>query len=147
MKRIADIRPGDIFTNETLMRIFHCSPQGGMRKSNKTNTLVIVSNHVKSIYDDRWVGDILYYTGMGTEGDQDFYKAQNKTLFYSGSNDISVHLFEVFIDTQYTYIGKVALAEQPFYENQPDVKVICEKSVCFQLKSSMENNHSLKKSF
>lgn len=50
--------------NAELCEVFGCSPQGGMRRSHKTNTLVIVSNHIKSIYDDRWVGDVLYYTGM-----------------------------------------------------------------------------------
>lgn len=120
MEEIANLRPGQILSNYNLTTIFLCSPQGGMRKSNKTNSLVIVSNHVESIYDDRWVGDTLFYTGMGTKGDQSFDFMQNKTLFNSDSNGVSVYLFEVFVDTQYTYIGKVALAEEPFYEVQPD---------------------------
>lgn len=38
-----------------------------MRRSKATNTLVLVSNHVESVYDDRWEGDIFHYTGMGLE--------------------------------------------------------------------------------
>lgn len=62
--------PGAKLNNTELCEAFGCSPQGGMRRSHKTNTLVIVSNHIKSIYDDRWGGDILHYTGMGSKGDQ-----------------------------------------------------------------------------
>lgn len=134
MEKIADIKPGDIFTNETLMNIFLCSSQGGMRKSNKTNTLVIVINQIKSIYEDRWEEDILLYTGMGAVGDQDFHRAQNKTLYYSGSNDISIHLFETWVKNQYVYIGKVALAKQPFYEDQPDVNGNMRKVCVFPIK-------------
>ena len=44
--------------NSRLCEIFRCSPQGGMRRSKQTNTLVIVSNHVESIYEDRWDASI-----------------------------------------------------------------------------------------
>ncbi|ULQ60284.1 HNH endonuclease [Brucepastera parasyntrophica] len=115
-----DLIPGTIISNNKLVSIFHCSPQGGMRKSKKTNSLVIVSSHINSIYNDRWVGDILYYTGMGTVGDQNFDFMQNKTLFNSDSNGITVYLFEVFIEKEYIFIGKVVLAKPPFLEKQPD---------------------------
>ena len=38
---------------------------GGMRRSLTTNSLVIVSDHTKELYDDKWVDDVLHYTGMG----------------------------------------------------------------------------------
>ncbi len=120
MEKIDDLIPGKIIRNDELATIFRCSTQGGMRKSNKTNSLVIVSNHVESIYDDKWIGKTLYYTGMGTKGDQSFHFMQNKTLFNSRSNGVSVYLFEVFVEKQYTYIGKVALINDPFFEEQPD---------------------------
>ena len=65
-----------------LTETFQCSTQGGMRRSHETNTLIIVSNHLKSIYKDRWDGEAgtLHYTGMGTQGDQELSFAQNKTL-------------------------------------------------------------------
>ena len=43
---------------------------GGMRYSKTTNILVIVSDYVKGIYHDKWVGGALHYTGMGKNGDQ-----------------------------------------------------------------------------
>ena len=47
------LNKGDIIKNEELVEIFKCSTQGGMRRSHKTNTLVLVSNHIKSIYSDK----------------------------------------------------------------------------------------------
>lgn len=61
---------GTILDNKKLCELFLCSPQGGMRKSNRTNTLVLITNHLNSIYNDIWKDDILYYTGMGQLGDQ-----------------------------------------------------------------------------
>ncbi|MFX7296788.1 HNH endonuclease, partial [Acinetobacter baumannii] len=65
------LKPGAILNNAELCEYFLCSPQGGMRRSHKTNTLIIVSNHVESIYEDQWIGDELHYTGMGQVGDQE----------------------------------------------------------------------------
>ncbi|MGF9907081.1 hypothetical protein [Brevibacillus porteri] len=39
-----------------------------MRRALKTNSLIIVSNHVESLYDDRWINDVLHYTGTGRRG-------------------------------------------------------------------------------
>jgi len=111
---------GEIIDNDRLREVFKCSTQGGMRRSRDTNTLVLVSNHVKSVYGDRWIGDTLHYTGMGLVGDQDLNGAQNKTLNESSSNGVGVHLFEVFVDKEYTYQGQVRLAGAPYQERQPD---------------------------
>lgn len=102
------------------MNYFPVQLGGGMRRSHKTNTLVIVSNHIKSIYDDRWIDDTFHYTGMGTIGNQSLTFAQNKTLNESDNNGISVHLFEVFVEKEYTYIGPVELSGEPYFEKQPD---------------------------
>jgi 5-methylcytosine-specific restriction protein A len=91
-----------------------------MRRSRGTNTLVLVSNHVKSVYGDRWISDTLHYTGMGLVGDQDLNKTQNKTLNESSTNGVGVHLFEVFVDKEYTYQGQVRLEGVPYQERQPD---------------------------
>ncbi|WP_249746311.1 HNH endonuclease [Pseudomonas rhodesiae] len=114
--------PGSNLNNDDLIRHFLCSPQGGMRRSNRTNTLVIVSNHVASIYDDRWVDDVLHYTGMGQVGSQSLGFNQNRTLNESGSNGVCVHLFEVFTAKTYTYIGEVVLTDKPYQEMQFDVE-------------------------
>jgi hypothetical protein len=42
---------------------------GGMRRSLKTNTLVLISDRTK-LYKDRWENGIFHYTGMGRKGDQ-----------------------------------------------------------------------------
>ena len=88
------LKIGEEINNDRLCKIFLCSGQGGMRKSNKTNTLVIVSKHVGRIYDDRWIGETLHYTGMGLEGDQEIHLSQNKTLSQSKTNGVDLHLFE-----------------------------------------------------
>ena len=114
--------PGSNLHNNEVAASFLCSTQGGMRRSKRTNTLLIVSNHVASIYDDRWVDDVLHYTGMGQFGDQSLETQQNRTLNKSGTNGVAVHLCEVFTARTYTYIGEVVLADEPYQEKQPDVE-------------------------
>jgi len=109
-----------VIDNNQLTDIFRCSPQGGMRRSHKTNTLVIVSDHTKSIYEDRWFDDVLHYTGMGLRGDQQIDYAQNKTLSESRENSVEVFLFEVFEQGHYLYRGPIELAEEPYQEDQTD---------------------------
>lgn len=115
-----ELTRGSVLNNEQLCDLFGCSPQGGMRRSKKTNTLVLVSNHVSSIYDDRWVAGTFHYTGMGQSGNQSLTYMQNKTLAESSTNGVDVHLFEVDKETQYRYQGLVVLAGKPYQEIQPD---------------------------
>lgn len=119
LKNYKDLVPGTILLNQDLCDYFGCSPQGGMRRSLKTETLIIVSNHVESIYEDRWIGDELHYTGMGQVGDQEL-KSQNKTLAESNTNGVTVHLFEVFTDKEYIYQGPVTLIKEPYQKAQSD---------------------------
>ena len=51
------LKPGDVIDNNTLVEIFKVSSQGGMRRSLKTDSLVIVANHTRAIYRDRWEGN------------------------------------------------------------------------------------------
>ncbi|MBO8138349.1 MAG: HNH endonuclease [Desulfotomaculum sp.] len=136
------LKPGDTITNEQLAKTFKCSKQGGMRRSLRTNTLVIISDHSRSIYEDKWEGDIFYYTGMGLRGHQDLNYAQNKTLSQSNENGVEVHLFEVFKPQQYTYIGQVKLVGKPFQEEQPDADGNLRKVWIFPLKVMNEVNIS-----
>lgn len=117
---VTDFEPGDVVDNTKLQDVFKCSGQGGMRRGKRTNSLVIVSNHVKSLYGDRWEGEVLHYIGMGRKGDQSFDYMQNKTLYESDSNGVEVHLFEVFKEKEYTYQGQVKLVEQPYMQNEAD---------------------------
>lgn len=111
---------GQKINNDKLCEIFSCSPQGGMRKSNSTNTLVIVSDYTRGIYHDKWIGGVLHYTGMGLSGDQDINYKQNKTLNESKTNGVDVHLFEVIEPSVYIYCGRIQLVDTPYTEIQPD---------------------------
>ena len=111
---------GNHYNNDDICNTFLCAPQGGMRRSHKTNTLVLVANHTKSLYEDEWKLDTMNYAGMGSKGDQSLEFAQNKTLSESNENGINVHFFEVFTDKVYTYQGQVTLIDKPFQEVQDD---------------------------
>lgn len=135
------LNPGDTITNEELRELFECSPQGGMRRSHQTNTLVIVSDHTKAIYEDRWIDDTFHYTGMGLEGDQSLDFAQNKTLAESEGSGIEIFLFEVFERGNYTFIGKVELAGSPYQEDQLDKNENLRKVWVFPLKTAAGEAH------
>ena len=111
---------GATVTHKEICDEFHCGNMGGMRRAKATNTLVIISDHTKSLYDDKWYGDTLHYTGMGKVGDQVLDGNQNRTLFDSDTNGIAVHLFEVLEATKYFYHGPVMLAGDPYQEIQND---------------------------
>ena len=66
----SDLRQGQILVNADICHIFLCGPQGGMRKSNKTNSLVIISDHSKGTYENRWEEGVFHYTGMELKGEQ-----------------------------------------------------------------------------
>ena len=125
---IEQLQHGMVLNNEEIINTFLCSPQGGMRRSLRTNSLVLISDQTK-VYHDRWEKGILLYTGMGLTGNQDFQYMQNKTLYESQTNDVNLYLFEVFKPKEYTYIGSVELAEPPYTEEQDDQNG-CSRSVC-----------------
>lgn len=75
-----NIKSGDTISNEELVNIFKVGNMGGMRRSTKNGTLVIISDHTKGMYDDKWYGNELHYTGMGKTGDQDIKKIRTKPL-------------------------------------------------------------------
>lgn len=120
MKFNPGIPVGSILTNDEIMEKFHVGNVGGMRRSKATGTLVLICDHTKSIYDDKWNNNVLHYTGMGKSGDQDINSLQNKTLAESNFNGVELHFFEVFRPKQYTYEGIVHLAGKPYQEIQKD---------------------------
>lgn len=137
-----NLNPGDTVNNQKLREIFKCSPQGGMRKSNRTNTLIIVSDHTKAIYEDRWIDNILHYTGMGLESDQRLDFSQNKTLAESHSNGVDLFLFEVFEQGKYVFQGEIKLAGNPYQEEQADINGNLRKVWIFPLKP-MDDSSSI----
>jgi len=134
MSYICKFSIGDIITNEDIRTAFKCGNMGGMRRSHSTNTLVIISDHTKALYDDKWFNDELHYTGMGKSGDQSLDFAQNKTLANSNSTGIEVHLFEVILPSQYIYRGQAYLCGTPYQEVQPGEDDVVRKVWVFPLK-------------
>ncbi|RDZ10376.1 restriction endonuclease [Priestia megaterium] len=112
------LQPSGVLTNQELMSTFKCAMAGGMRFSHRTNTLVLISDHTKSLYDDRWIGDVFHYTGMGKAGDQSLEYSQNKKLCQSSHTNVTVYLFEVFKQNHYVFLGEVYLSNNPYKEEQ-----------------------------
>ena len=52
---------GQVVTNDELRQEFKVGNMGGMRKSNALNCLVLISDHTKGLYEDKWYGDELHY--------------------------------------------------------------------------------------
>lgn len=116
-----NLKINEIITNVELTKLFKCGNSGGMRRSHKTNTLVIVSDYTKNFYSDVYHGGVLKYTGMGKTGNQSLEYMQNKTLKESDSNGVSVHWFEVYVKNEYLYKGRVKLVDKPTLEKQKDL--------------------------
>ena len=114
------LKVGQILKNSDIVEIFKCGNMGGMRRSKTTNTLSLISDYTKGIYHDKWIGEILHYTGMGKKGDQDIRWSQNATLADSDRNNVGIHLFEVIDAGEYIYCGRVELASKPYLDMQPD---------------------------
>jgi 5-methylcytosine-specific restriction protein A len=142
---VPQIPIGSTVDNNKLVEVFKCNFQGGMRRSHKTNTLVIISKHTgtkKKYYDDKFINGVYYYTGQGLEGDQNIEILQNKTLSESEVNGVGVHLFEVFKEKTYTYQGRVILNGDPIKSSQKDVLGNLRKVWVFPLVLVEGNNPS-----
>ncbi|MCL0329836.1 HNH endonuclease [Apilactobacillus xinyiensis] len=116
-----NLKIGEEITNSDIHKIFGVSEQGGMRKSNKNNCLVLISKSVDNPYSDIWDKDILLYSGMGQNGDQQMNYKQNRTLNDSKTNGVKVYLFMFMKTNTYKYYGEVQLIDNypPFYRNDP----------------------------
>lgn len=133
LSSIKDLAPGSEIDNRDLMKLFQVGMMGGMRRSNIKRHLVLISDPTKGLYQDRWCGNILHYTGMGKKGDQEF-KSQNRTLRGSKALGLTVYLFEVLIKTKYTYHGEVELVQNPYKEVQFDESSELRKVIMFPLR-------------
>lgn len=111
---------GEVISNERLMHIFKVQNSGGIRRSKTTDTLVIVADFTKGLYDDRWDGDVLHYTGQGRKGHQKLESGNNRTLYESPKTGIPIFLFEVVKEREYTYLGQALLYDEPYQEQQLD---------------------------
>lgn len=114
-----DLPPGSVLTNDELSQVFGVGNAGGMRWSSIHQHLVIIADHTKSLYDDRWEGNVLHYTGMGQAGNQTL-SGQNKRLADQRLSGINVFLFEVHTPGKYEFAGRVHLVSDPYLARQPD---------------------------
>ncbi|WP_121614389.1 AAA family ATPase [Mesobacillus foraminis] len=120
-EELEKLKPGATLYNEDIQRIFKCGNSGGMRRSLKTNSLVLISDENNSLYKDMWkLGDVWQFVGMGRIGDQSLDYLQNKTLFRSNDTGVNLYLLRGELKKsretiqKYTFIGKVLLAGQPY---------------------------------
>jgi len=114
------LSPGDTVDNDTLHAIFRCSLLGPMRRSAATGSLVLISDHARPGCEDKWIGKVFHFTGMGTVGEQGPETRQNRTLAGSRENGVRLFLFEVFYEGSYVYLGEVELMDSPYRSRQVD---------------------------
>jgi|GEM_PF-273405 len=115
-------KPGDVIDNDTLAKIFRCGPQGIMRRSPRTNSLVIISDHTSAIFEDKWVNNFFHYTGTGLPAEQSLANRENRILAESKTSGVSLYLFEVYDEGKYVYDGEAELADPPFISRQADIE-------------------------
>ncbi|PFM82689.1 hypothetical protein COJ46_02445 [Bacillus sp. AFS077874] len=117
LEEIYNLKPGVLLSDEEIQEIFKCGVQGGMRRSLKTNSLVLISDKKNTLYKySEKIGEIWPFVGMGRIGDQSTDYLQNKTLLRSNDSGIDLYFFRRELkDTEekYTYVGKVLLADEP----------------------------------
>lgn len=100
-----------------------------MRRSHSTGTLTIFTDTVDSRnpYQDRWINGILYYTGMGQDGNQVLEGNANKVLAESFNSQAmtAIHLFETVEEnvdgtkkkkTFHKYIGQIEMINKEYIE-------------------------------
>lgn len=96
--------------------------QRGMRYSQDTQTLVLI-NKYNSLYENIWVDGILYYTGMGLNGNQSFTFQTNRYLTNARFTGVKIYLFDVCddkADKKYIFRGQFELYTDPFISQQTD---------------------------
>lgn len=128
---------GQYYTTYEIQQTFKHNRFRGMRYSRTTKTLVLIVDYVKSIYEDKWDGDILYYTGMGKNGNQSLEFMQNKRLAKSNEEGTEVYVFEIFkhnMSRKYFFTGQVILNDEPYEELQYDENNQLRKVWIFPLK-------------
>lgn len=129
---------GEKVTREKIENVIKCQKKRGIAFSKTNNALAIISDlrAPKSLYNDRWDDDILYYIGSGKRGDQELSnKSNNLKIVESQKRGIKMYLFEgVAEESDYVYRGRVILAAEYFEEEQEDEKGIKRRVYVFPLK-------------
>ncbi|MED4012947.1 AAA family ATPase [Priestia aryabhattai] len=112
---------GKSIDNKKLMEVFRCGVKGGMRRSLKTNSLVLISHFNSKIYPNtQEKNGLFHYVGMGQQGDQNIEFSHNKTLYNSNRNGVGLYFFKSEEKDNYYYFGRVLLVDEPKQEFTPD---------------------------
>ncbi|MEH7086461.1 hypothetical protein V7139_27600, partial [Neobacillus drentensis] len=99
-----------------------------MRRSLKTNSLVLISDTESDLYPTSWQAEdgAWHHAGMGKSDEQSLDYMQNKTLL--NSNQTGIHLYLFFKDKEYHFIDRVLLADEPYKmpypHNGEDARII-----------------------
>lgn len=120
--QISDLHAGQEYTNREIVEMFQCGNMGGMRRSKRTNSLVLIAKYDQCYRSHDWDEEkqILNFMGMGKVGDQRIDYSQNKTLAESKASGIKVYLFESYEAGTYRFAGEVELTANPFEAIEPD---------------------------
>ena len=139
---VTSLKKGETITNERLREIFRCSSQGAIRRSLKTDSIILVSDHTRPGCNDKWIGRTFHFTGMGFSGEQGLSFNQNKALCEADEKGTGLYLFEIFSSDQYTYAGEVRFADNPYLSRQADNMKNVRDVTVFPL-MIIDSNHSL----
>lgn len=111
---------------------------GGINICKKMNSIVIIANHTKSLYDDEWDQGIFRYTGAGRIGNQKMTN-NNKALKNAKILRVNVFLFEVFNEkkkNRFVYKGQLHQVGKERVDLQPDANGMPRKVFRFEFKPS-----------
>ena len=112
-------RNGDIIGNKEIADFFKVTNQGGIRKSLKTKSIVVIAKFTDCSYKHSKKEDILYFVGMGKKGNQQLTR-QNKALFDAKKEGFAIHVFEMYEEGNYTYKGIHEISGDLLNEKQLD---------------------------
>ncbi len=121
-----DFEVGKVYNNNHLRFGFKVAYQGGIRISNRTNTIVLVAKQADDGLNDGWQGDIFYYTGQAQDPNKPYMRG-NKALHEAKEKERNIHFFEMLDDKEYTYRGKVYISDEPYYESKDQERFTSDK--------------------
>jgi sugar fermentation stimulation protein A len=104
VEMMEDLKIGDIIGNKEIADFFKVTNQGGIRKSLKTKSIVVIAKFTDCLYKHSKKEDILYFVGMGKKGNHQLTR-QNKALFDAEKEGFAIHVFEMYEEGNYTYKG------------------------------------------
>lgn len=112
------LKRGGIYSQKDLQNIFGVSGMSGIMFSKKNNLVVLISKNKGGLYENKWLDNIIHYTGEGQTGDQVISRG-NKKIVDSSKEDIPLHLFEVYKKGEYFYQGEVYLESDYYQTTKP----------------------------